>query len=45
MLAYDLDGAPVFMAPSAFQLRYDEERWPAIKFVDIKDYQADDKAV
>jgi peptide chain release factor 3 len=44
-LAYDLDGAPVFMAPSAFQLRYDEERWPAIKFVDIKDYQADDKAV
>ncbi len=38
-VADDLDGAPVFLAPSAFSLRYDEERWPAIRFADIKDYQ------
>ena len=35
---------PVFMAASAFQLRYDEERWPKIKFSDVKDYQVRDKA-
>ena len=38
-MAKDLDGAPVFMAASAFDLRYDQERWPAIHFDDIKDYQ------
>lgn len=38
-MANDLDGAPVFLAGSAFNLRYDEERWPKIKFADIKDYQ------
>ncbi|WP_372425409.1 peptide chain release factor 3 [Salinarimonas chemoclinalis] len=38
-MADDLDGAPVFLAPSAFSLRYDEERWPQIRFTDIKDYQ------
>ncbi len=43
-IARDLDGAPVFMAPNAFQLRYDEERWPKIKFSDVKDYQVSDKA-
>ena len=37
-MAMDLDGAPVFMAPSAFNLRYDQERWPAISFTDVKDY-------
>ncbi|GGK35725.1 peptide chain release factor 3 [Salinarimonas ramus] len=38
-MADDLDGAPVFLAPSPFSLRYDEERWPQIRFTDIKDYQ------
>ncbi|MGA2044322.1 MAG: peptide chain release factor 3 [Roseiarcus sp.] len=38
-MAADLDGAPVFMASSAFNLRYEQERWPAIVFADIKDYQ------
>jgi peptide chain release factor 3 len=35
----DLDGAPVFMAASAWDLRYEQERWPDISFSDIKDYQ------
>jgi peptide chain release factor 3 len=35
----DLDGSPVFMAPTAFSLKFDQERWPAISFTDIKDYQ------
>lgn len=43
-IADDLDGAPVFMAASPFSLRYDEERAPAIRFSDIKDYQVRDKA-
>jgi peptide chain release factor 3 len=38
-MANDLDGSPVFLAQSAFNLRYDQERWPAIKFDDVKDYQ------
>ena len=38
-MAADLDGAPVFMASSAFNLRYEQERWPQIAFADIKDYQ------
>jgi peptide chain release factor 3 len=38
-ISTDLDGAPVFMAPTAFSLKYDQERWPAIRFTDIKDYQ------
>ena len=38
-MAVDLDGAPVFMASSAFTLRYEQEKWPAINFTDIKDYQ------
>src|SRR5271165_1373947 len=38
-LASDLDGAPVFMATSAFNLRYEQERWPRIAFTDVKDYQ------
>ena len=38
-LATDLDGAPVFMATSAFNLRYEQERWPKIAFTDVKDYQ------
>jgi peptide chain release factor 3 len=38
-MAADLDGSPVFMASSAFNLRYEQERWPQITFADIKDYQ------
>ena len=37
--ASDLDGAPVFMASSAFTLKYEQNRWPAVQFADIKDYQ------
>ncbi len=39
-VADDLDGAPVFLASSAFNLRYEQERWPQIVFSDVKDYQA-----
>ena len=38
-IAADLDGAPVFLATSVFNLRYDQERWPKIAFADVKDYQ------
>ncbi|KQP68761.1 peptide chain release factor 3 [Methylobacterium sp. Leaf111] len=38
-MASDLDGAPVFMATTAFSLRYEEERAPEVHFSDIKDYQ------
>jgi peptide chain release factor 3 len=43
-MASDLDGAPVFMAPSPFSLKYDQERWPDIRFTDVKDYQKRDAA-
>ena len=35
----DLDGDPVFMASSAFSLRYEQERAPDVTFSDLKDYQ------
>jgi peptide chain release factor 3 len=38
-IADDLDGDPVFMAASAFTLKYDAERVPDIVFSDVKDYQ------
>jgi len=38
-MAFDLDGAPVYLAPSAFDLRYEQEKWRAIGFSDVKDYQ------
>jgi peptide chain release factor 3 len=38
-MAEDLDGAPVFMAPSGFMLNYVRERAPQIAFTDVKDYQ------
>ncbi len=38
-IALDIDGDPVFMAPSAYSLNYDAERNPAITFSDVKDYQ------
>ncbi len=37
--ASDLDGAPVFLASSAFTLKYEADRWPQVTFSDIKDYQ------
>jgi peptide chain release factor 3 len=43
-MARDLDEAPVFMAPSPFQLQYEQERWKAIRFSDVKDYQRRDRA-
>ncbi len=39
LAAEDLDGAPVFMAASSFSLKYELDRWPAIRFSDVKDYQ------
>ena len=36
-IADDLDGDPVFLAKSAFDLRYKGERAPGIAFADIKD--------
>jgi peptide chain release factor 3 len=38
-MAEDLDGAPVFLAPSDFMLNYEMERAPKIVFSDVKDYQ------
>jgi peptide chain release factor 3 len=38
-IAYDLDQAPVFLAPSAFSLKYEQERYPEIMLSDVKDYQ------
>ncbi len=38
-MADDLDGAPVFMASSAFNLNWEIERAPGISFSDVKDYQ------
>ena len=38
-MAEDLDGAPVFMAPSQFLLNYEIERAPKIAFSAVKDYQ------
>ena len=37
-MARDLDDAPVFLADSAFDLKYEQDRWPEIVFSDIKDY-------
>ncbi|MCI0597995.1 MAG: peptide chain release factor 3 [Beijerinckiaceae bacterium] len=38
-MARDLDGAPVFMAASEFDLKYEQDKWPEIVFSDVKDYQ------
>lgn len=37
-IARDLDGDPVFLAQDAFSLRYEAERYPAIKMIAIKEY-------
>ena len=39
-IANDLDGAPVFMASSAFNLNYALERTPTIKAATIKEIHA-----
>jgi peptide chain release factor 3 len=36
-MARDLDGAAVFLAASAFDLKYEQDKWPEIAFSDIKD--------
>lgn len=38
-MARDLDDAPVFMAPNQFNLQYEIDRYKAIQFSDVKDYQ------
>ncbi|MEJ0091954.1 MAG: peptide chain release factor 3 [Methylocella sp.] len=38
-MAADLDGAPVFLAASAWDLKYEQDKWPEVTFSDIKDYQ------
>ena len=38
-IARDLDEAPVFLAQSAWALRYEQEKWPKLNFSDVKDYQ------
>ncbi|HTV70334.1 MAG TPA: peptide chain release factor 3 [Rhizobiaceae bacterium] len=43
-IARDLDGDPVFLAQHAFGLNYEAERWKAIKFDAIKDYQVREAA-
>jgi peptide chain release factor 3 len=42
-MAEDLDGAPVFMATNAFMLKYEQDRWPDVRFSDVKDYQKREK--
>jgi len=43
-IARDLDDDPVFLAPHEFGLNYEAERWKAIRFAAIKDYQVRDAA-
>jgi peptide chain release factor 3 len=38
-MAADLDGAPVFMGASAWDLNYEQDKWPQVSFSDVKDYQ------
>ena len=43
-IAHDLDNDPVFLAQNSFSLSYEAERWKAIRFAAIKDYQVREKA-
>jgi peptide chain release factor 3 len=43
-IARDLDGDPVFLAQHAFSLNYEAERWKAIRFAAVKDYQVREAA-
>ena len=43
-IARDLDGDPVFLAQHEFSLNYEAERWKAVRFAAIKDYQVREAA-
>ena len=43
-IARDLDGDPVFLASHEFSLNYEAERWKAIRFATVKDYQVREAA-
>jgi peptide chain release factor 3 len=43
-IARDLDDDPVFLAQHAFSLNYEAERWKAIRFAAVKDYQVREAA-
>ncbi|MBN9249899.1 MAG: peptide chain release factor 3 [Mesorhizobium sp.] len=43
-IARDLDNDPVFLAQHEFSLNYEAERWKAIRFAAVKDYQVRDAA-
>lgn len=43
-VARDLDDDPVFLASHEFSLNYEAERWKAIRFTAVKDYQVRDAA-
>jgi len=43
-MADDIDGAPVFLASSAFQMRRAQENAPELTFRDIKDIRAESVA-
>ncbi|MET0596817.1 MAG: peptide chain release factor 3 [Mesorhizobium sp.] len=43
-IARDLDGDPVFLAQHEFSLNYEAERWKAIRFATVKDYQVREAA-
>ncbi|PSJ59039.1 peptide chain release factor 3 [Kumtagia ephedrae] len=43
-IARDLDGDPVFLAQHGFSLNYEAERWKAIRFEAVKDYQVREAA-
>jgi peptide chain release factor 3 len=43
-IARDLDDDPVFLAQHAFSLNYEAERWKAIRFTAVKDYQVREAA-
>ncbi|MGU3575928.1 peptide chain release factor 3 [Brucellaceae bacterium C25G] len=38
-IAHDLDNDPVYLAQNSFSLNYEAERWKAIRFEEVKDYQ------
>ena len=43
-MARDLDGAPVFLAGSSFDLTYNMDRWPSIRFSRDQGLSGDDAA-
>ena len=43
-LAEDVDGDPVLLATSGYAFNYVKEKWPKVRFTDIKEVQARDAA-